>query len=234
MNYYLRIYMKNNLLLFCLSLLIIGCNSQNDEPKSRDDHKLSFEEYCKTHECRKDLKFSLKRPDDEYFEYSSRLSVPVVQENIDKSDSNGEKINYLVTIFPGETIFIAFDPGTEGPENLRAVSNADTSVNTLTFKLSQEENIADGLGMKLYIHNSSGHYINYLLFMQKIGDLKPDKISSCPLKPESESYEIWEHPVFQLSMGKFKWADEAAPRFQMEPQGYRGYIEGRPVREVSV
>ncbi len=31
----------------------------------------------------------------------------------------------------------------------------------------------------------------------------------------------------------FKWADEDGPRFQMEPQGYRGYIEGRPVREIA-
>ena len=31
----------------------------------------------------------------------------------------------------------------------------------------------------------------------------------------------------------FKWADEAGPRFQLEPQGYRGYIEGRPVRPLN-
>lgn len=31
----------------------------------------------------------------------------------------------------------------------------------------------------------------------------------------------------------FKWADEDGPRFQMEPRGYRGYIEGRPVREMK-
>jgi AraC family transcriptional regulator len=30
----------------------------------------------------------------------------------------------------------------------------------------------------------------------------------------------------------FKWADADGPRFQLEPQGYRGYIEGRPVRAV--
>jgi len=28
----------------------------------------------------------------------------------------------------------------------------------------------------------------------------------------------------------FCWADEEAPRFQLEPQGYRGYIEARPVK----
>ena len=28
----------------------------------------------------------------------------------------------------------------------------------------------------------------------------------------------------------FEWADNDGPRFQLEPQGYRGYIEARPVR----
>ncbi len=28
----------------------------------------------------------------------------------------------------------------------------------------------------------------------------------------------------------YQWADDDAPRFQLEPTGYRGYIEGRPVR----
>ncbi|MFC2032836.1 helix-turn-helix domain-containing protein [Chloroflexota bacterium] len=32
----------------------------------------------------------------------------------------------------------------------------------------------------------------------------------------------------------FEWADEEAPRFQYEPQGYRGYIEGRPVKQVNI
>ena len=31
----------------------------------------------------------------------------------------------------------------------------------------------------------------------------------------------------------FQWADPDGPRFQLEPQGYRGYIEGRPVRPIN-
>ena len=31
----------------------------------------------------------------------------------------------------------------------------------------------------------------------------------------------------------YEWADEEAPRFQLVPLGYRGYIEGRPVRPVG-
>ncbi len=31
----------------------------------------------------------------------------------------------------------------------------------------------------------------------------------------------------------FSWAEDDGPRFQLEPVGYRGYIEGRPVRPVG-
>ena len=31
----------------------------------------------------------------------------------------------------------------------------------------------------------------------------------------------------------FEWADEAGPSFQYEPQGDRGYIEGRPVKKIN-
>ncbi|ABR47627.1 helix-turn-helix- domain containing protein, AraC type [Alkaliphilus metalliredigens QYMF] len=31
----------------------------------------------------------------------------------------------------------------------------------------------------------------------------------------------------------FEWADDEGPRFQLEPQGYRGYIEARPVKQIN-
>ena len=31
----------------------------------------------------------------------------------------------------------------------------------------------------------------------------------------------------------YEWADEVAPKFQLAPMGYRGYIEGRPVKELN-
>ncbi len=31
----------------------------------------------------------------------------------------------------------------------------------------------------------------------------------------------------------FAWDDDAGPRFQLEPVGYRGYIEGRPVKRID-
>lgn len=32
----------------------------------------------------------------------------------------------------------------------------------------------------------------------------------------------------------FQWADDKAPRFQLAPMGYRGYIEARPVKEINL
>lgn len=42
--------------------------------------------------------------------------------------------------------------------------------------------------------------------------------------------KVWKKiDAFNPQIFGFKWAPEAAPRFQLEPLGYRGYIEARPV-----
>jgi AraC family transcriptional regulator len=47
--------------------------------------------------------------------------------------------------------------------------------------------------------------------------------------------EVWEvMKTYNPEIYGFTWADEDGPRFQLEPQGYRGYIEGRPVKRVNV
>ena len=46
--------------------------------------------------------------------------------------------------------------------------------------------------------------------------------------------DLWEvMNTYKPELYGFEWADEDAPRFQMEPQGYRGYIEARPVRQLN-
>ena len=53
-------------------------------------------------------------------------------------------------------------------------------------------------------------------------------------KFESAIEEIWEvMKDYKPEIYGFKWADEDGPRFQLAPLGYRGYIEARPVRQVS-
>ena len=46
--------------------------------------------------------------------------------------------------------------------------------------------------------------------------------------------ELWEvMKSYNPEIYGFKWADEDGPRFQLAPMGYRGYIEGRPVRQLN-
>lgn len=46
--------------------------------------------------------------------------------------------------------------------------------------------------------------------------------------------EIWETiKRYDPKLYGFEWADEDAPRFQLAPEGYRGYIEARPVKPIK-
>ncbi|MBC8060150.1 MAG: helix-turn-helix transcriptional regulator [Clostridiaceae bacterium] len=46
--------------------------------------------------------------------------------------------------------------------------------------------------------------------------------------------EVWEHiEKFNPNIYGYNWAPEEAPRFQLVPMGYRGYIEARPVVAVK-
>jgi AraC-like DNA-binding protein len=51
---------------------------------------------------------------------------------------------------------------------------------------------------------------------------------------EVEITEVWEHiNKFNPELYGYQWDPEAAPRFQLAPMGYRGYIEARPVKPVK-
>ena len=55
---------------------------------------------------------------------------------------------------------------------------------------------------------------------------------------EDEDYDIAIKNIskaiskYNPSLYGYEWATDKLPSFQMEPQGYRGYIEGHPVREI--
>lgn len=50
----------------------------------------------------------------------------------------------------------------------------------------------------------------------------------------SEISDVWDTiDKFNPSIYGFEWAPQAAPRFQLAPMGYRGYIEARPVKSVN-
>ncbi len=73
----------------------------------------------------------------------------------------------------------------------------------------------------------------------EIINLKPCKMMVFQGEPfDDEKFgdaieELWDvMKKYNPQIYGFEWADEDAPRFQLEPQGYRGYIEARPVKEI--
>ena len=45
--------------------------------------------------------------------------------------------------------------------------------------------------------------------------------------------QVWDHiEAFNPEIYGYQWAPQDAPRFQLIPMGYRGYIEARPVKAV--
>ncbi len=74
----------------------------------------------------------------------------------------------------------------------------------------------------------------------EILDLEPCKMMVFQGEPyEDESFgeaiqELWDViKKYNPQLYGFQWAEEASPAFQLEPQGYRGYIEARPVRQLN-
>lgn len=75
----------------------------------------------------------------------------------------------------------------------------------------------------------------------EIIDLPPCKMMVFQGQPyeddkfEEAISEIWEvMKTYNPEIYGFAWADEDAPRFQLAPMGYRGYIEGRPVKQINI
>lgn len=72
-------------------------------------------------------------------------------------------------------------------------------------------------------------------------DLPPCKVMIFQGQPYDDSVfeqaitDLWAvMKTYKPELYGFQWSDEDGPRFQLEPQGYRGYIEGRPVRQVNL
>lgn len=72
-------------------------------------------------------------------------------------------------------------------------------------------------------------------------DLEPCKMMVFQGQPfEDDKFEeaigqLWEiMKSYNPEVYGFQWADETAPRFQLAPMGYRGYIEARPVKQLNL
>ncbi len=86
----------------------------------------------------------------------------------------------------------------------------------------------------------STDYANNIPDGYEIIELPPCKLMVFQGEPYSDDDfmdaidEVWKHiEKFDPSVYGYQWAPETAPRFQLAPMGYRGYIEARPVKAIN-
>lgn len=118
---------------------------------------------------------------------------------------------------------------------------------------SVKEALYEPIGMwlpKHLIKKGSSEYVQGVEVPLNYSNIIPDGFEIIELPPckmmvfQGEPYddekfsdaidEVWNHiDKFDPSIYGYNWAPEAAPRFQLAPMGYRGYIEARPVEKAN-
>ncbi len=118
---------------------------------------------------------------------------------------------------------------------------------------SVKEALYEPIGMwmpKNLIKKGTSEYVQGVEVPLNYSNIVPDGFEIIELPPckmmvfQGEPYddekfmdaidEVWNHiDKFDPAIYGYNWAPDTAPRFQLAPMGYRGYIEARPVKEAK-
>ncbi|OQB14196.1 MAG: Right origin-binding protein [Firmicutes bacterium ADurb.Bin193] len=130
---------------------------------------------------------------------------------------------------------------------------AEVGCDVWALLTSVKEALYEPVGMwlpKHLIKDGTSQYVQGVELPTDYGSAVPDGYELIELPPckmmvfQSEPYndedfmeaigEVWDAiEKYNPTIYGFDWAPEAAPRFQLAPMGYRGYIEARPVIEIK-
>ena len=170
--------------------------SQPQSSQNSDSSPQSLEEACKTifADCRHNQTIRLKRADGTLYEQVFELNTPPVQ--------HGE----LVTIFPGETLYLHGSLNGDRVTNLTTASSNREPANTIVLELKQSE---DDAGMTLTIHNPFGRILKYRAGLQTLEQDELLMTSICPVAAGGTASEHWPLPIFQLVLANFQLLPEA-------------------------
>ncbi len=118
---------------------------------------------------------------------------------------------------------------------------------------SVKEALYEPIGMwmpKHLIRKGTSEYVQGVEVPLNYSNIVPDGFEIIELPPckmmvfQGEPYddekfmdaidEVWNHiDKFDPTIYGYNWAPDTAPRFQLAPMGYRGYIEARPVEKAN-
>ena len=150
----------------------------------------SLEEACADMACRPAADVRIKT------DYGEYIAVPVA--------SRPYVFHGLVSIIPGETIYIEAVPQGGILTDLRYVPAVDNPDRTMTLKLEQ---VAE-LGMVLTVSNPFSKPLKYRAGIHRLGYEEFHTTSICPVPRGLKSYEHWPEPLIHILLVDFRFIDE--------------------------
>ena len=156
-----------------------------------------FKHLCATElkGCRGPHTIRLLKEDGSIHEVSFDIGVPIVQ---------GDD---LVTVLPGETVYLEAEVDGDRVIRLRSVPEIVHPETTITISLSQSDGETD---MFLVAKNPFPRALKYRMGMERLDHDGLLSTSSCPVVGGGGAYETWPHPIFQIVITDFRFLEEGA------------------------
>jgi hypothetical protein len=108
--------------------------------------------------------------------------------------------NGVVSILPGETLYLEADDAGGQLSNTRAVAAPKNKANTIVVKLEQLHDPKLDRHMLLTVTNPFSKPLRYQAAIQRAGTISVAMTSACAVQPASQNYEHWPEPLVQVMM----------------------------------
>ncbi len=175
------------------ALLFLHANSSFAQST---DSQVDVKELCKQVLCRTP-NFKLRLDNQDVFESDVETPLPVLVNN------------KLISVFPGETVFIEASVTGKEIKLERAVAINEHPERTLVFKFTQVDKQKD---MMLEVSNPFPEVIKFKMGFMKVDSSKIYGTTSCPVPEKLSLLEHWPHPIFQILLTQAKILDKRDKR----------------------
>ena len=110
----------------------------------------------------------------------------------------------LISIVPGETIYIEAVPRDSALTELRYVPAMENPDRTMTIRLEQDAEV----GTILTVSNPFPKPLKYRAGIHRLGYEEFHNTSICPIPQGLKSYEHWPEPLIHILLVDFRFVDE--------------------------
>ena len=141
---------------------------------------------------------------------SVRVKVPNGPDYIVENSFGGPTVfRGAIFIFPGETLSVEADAGTDGPRELHFVDTVEHPERTLSLTFEQASDVAGGYGMRLTVKNPFGKAVKFNALTVEPSGARDYHFNVCPVPAHGSRAQKWGFPIWQVAVGKLTFVPDA-------------------------